>query len=189
MSDMSSPRGAAAPNPYSLYRVRGTKRQRTLILSDTWLGVESHYVSKQSVICAGEGNCEVCAKSATLPRWRGYVMAQLEVQGRPIVTLEFTARCFEAFRRRLSNHDTLRGHVCYLWRLKDTVTSPMSCQFGDEVLSPQHLAPVPDIAIQVARVYGVKPELLARGLPAIDRSFSCADALEEGRQKLKLRKP
>jgi hypothetical protein len=187
MQDMSSPVGEGVPNPYGLWRCKTTKPVRALILSETWVGVRSHYVSKQSVVCQGSG-CEICESQRVNPRWRAYLMARLEMDGQPIVTMELTERCYAALRDRLEAYGSLRGHTLRVNRTKSNANAPLHMQWAEHIVPAQVLSQPIDLVDQVAKFYRVQPDVIRFGLPVIASDKSASELLGEARQALKLKK-
>lgn len=187
MRDMSAPLSESAPNPYAIYRVPPGRRIKALILSDTWVGVLSHYANKQSIICQGTG-CELCANQRVNPRWRGYIVARLHLPETPTVTLEFTERCFGAFRDRLDRYESLMGHTVLVQRTKKSSTSPLHASFDDAVIPRQSLTCSADLVANVARAYRVNRDVIEFGLPQVAQEKSGLQALKEARAALKLKK-
>lgn len=161
--DVSRPRSSTEGAPYTLYRVTGTRIQPFTVLSRAWIGIESHFVGGQSVICPPQGECEICQRRKALPRWRGYLMAEQKWGRKTIVCLEFTARAADSIMRRYDDFGSLRGHQLNARRLKDQKNAAMEVTWERDVLSEGYLASVHPLSQILAAVYKVHPAVLAPG--------------------------
>lgn len=161
---MSVKKGLGAPVPLRV----GPRRYRVIyptpgqpivavILSDTWLGLNCHWVSSaqsprpRTVLCTAPNWC-ICSSTPTPIKWHGYLaIARLVDQAIGIISISPTT--VETLKKLSENRTTLRGMVIEFRKRTSHPNSPIVGVYTSREWVGQ-LPDAPDIVPSLEPLYG-----------------------------------
>lgn len=121
-----SPPASDDTRTYQICRTPAKGKCRTVILSDSPVGVMLHYWKGRSTPC-NRSDCEAC-KNGHRPRWKGYLYAMSE-RTRRIIIFEYPERPHPEVQAEEAKRKTLRGSILIAERTGTRPNSPVMISF------------------------------------------------------------
>lgn len=150
---------------WTIVRAHPTKALKLMLLSDEFLGIETHYWNHRTGPCR-ETACEACL-AGYVSRWKGYILAIDTATDRSVV-LEFTPPGATSMDEAKSRYGTLRGCLASVSRVKPTINGKVQIIVKDRTIIQPGKFEVYGVWDVLSRIWKLKSAAEPKVARAID---------------------
>lgn len=126
MKFYDQPPEAEMLKPLPLIRPQAGKPLNTIIQSETWAGVYTHWWGGKTVQC-GADNCRACERNIAR-LWKGFVVVADSFNTDNIAVLQFTGRCCRTLIEHKRDCSGVLGARVLWTRIGKQRNSPLRCE-------------------------------------------------------------
>lgn len=139
-----------------LMRISPLTPLRAFIVSNEFVGVETHFIGGRTLPCIGRKNGCTCADGTVSTRWKGYLGVEMPATGR-LALVELTKKGLESCPEILAKNGALRGFRITIARTHKNKNSPQRIEL-ESMRMPVRLAPHFCIRTQLLAIWGMLPK-------------------------------